>query len=135
MFEELAKQALKAREKAYCPYSGFAVGAAVMTADRQHIYTGCNIENSSFSASCCAERTAVFKAVSQGEHGFAAIAIAGGPAGAEPSDYTPPCGSCRQVLSEFCDPEMPVILVKSSNEMKTYSLGQLLPVTFALKEN
>ena len=95
--EKLYLLAVKAREHSYCPYSGFAVGAALLTADGT-VYTGCNIENAAYGPSVCAERTAFFKAVSEGAAAFSAIAIAGGPKDAEALELCPPCGVCRQVM-------------------------------------
>ncbi len=129
MIDTLAAKALQAREKAYVPYSNFAVGAALLTKDGK-IYLGCNIENASYTPSNCAERTAIFKAVSEGDRQFAAIAICGGPAGKAPEDYCPPCGVCRQVLSEFVEPDFPVMLVKSETEVQTFSFNEVLPFRF-----
>lgn len=127
--KELIKCALKAREKAYAPYSDFLVGAALLT-DHGTVYEGCNIENASYGASNCAERTAVFKAVSEGERNFTAIAIAGGVRGKELT-YAYPCGICRQVLREFCDPEqMWVYVARSETEYKKFHLSELLPESF-----
>lgn len=126
---ELARRALRARKKAYTPYSGFAVGAALLTA-QGNIYEGCNIENASFTPTNCAERTAIFKAVSEGCREFSAIAVAGGLAGKEPEDFCIPCGVCLQVMSEFCSPDFPVCLVKSPAEVRLMRLGELLPVKF-----
>ncbi len=118
-------------KQSYAPYSHFHVGAALLC-DDDAIYTGCNIENASYGATNCAERTAVFKAVSEGYRHFKALAIAGGPEG-EIGDACPPCGICRQVLSEFCDADMPIYLAKSEG-YDEYTLGQLLPLTFDLLE-
>lgn len=127
---ELVREALRARENSYSPYSGFAVGAAVVTKTGQ-IYRGCNIENSAYGPTICAERTAIFKAVSEGIREFEAIAIVGGQAGKEPEEYCAPCGVCRQVMSEFCDTDMPVYLY-NGKEVKAYTLGELLPLAFEL---
>lgn len=124
----LIKSALKARDFAYVPISGFRVGAALLSKTGK-IYTGCNIENASFSPTNCAERTAFFKAVSEGEREFDAIAIAGGYQG-QPEDYCPPCGVCRQVMLEFCAPDFTVILAKSGNDYQTYTLDDLIPHSF-----
>ncbi len=129
MKNELAKIALEMRNMSYVPYSNFAVGAALLTADGK-IYRGCNIENASFSPTICAERTAIFKAVSEGEKDFAAIAIAGGPAGNMPKDYCPPCGVCRQVMAEFCKADFKIYLVKSEDEIREYTLEEILPLRF-----
>lgn len=127
---ELAAAAFAAQKKAYAPYSGFYVGAALMTAEGR-IYQGCNIENASYGASNCAERTAFFKAVSEGERDFTAIAIVGKPKDAERYEYCAPCGICRQVMSEFCDPQtFEILLAKSVEEYQTYRLLDLLPLSF-----
>ena len=132
--EQLVKEALRMREYSYVPYSHFCVGAALLTKDGK-IYTGCNIENASYTPTNCAERTAFFKAVSEGEHEFAAIAIAGGPKGAKKLDYCAPCGVCRQVMMEFCDYEtFQVVLVKSETEYKVYTLKEILPFGFGPKD-
>ena len=125
----LIKKCLEARKSAYVPYSHFAVGAALLCADGK-VYTGCNIENASFSPTVCAERTAFFKAVSEGVRQFAAIAIAGGPDGAEELDFCPPCGICRQVMEEFCGPDFRIILGNTSGELKCLTLAELLPYGF-----
>lgn len=129
----LVKEALKAREAAYTPYSNFAVGAALLTEDGK-IYRGCNIENASYTPTNCAERTAFFKAVSEGERKFKAIAIVGGPAGAMPIDYCYPCGVCRQVMAEFCDDDFKVIIGKNEEEIREHTLGEILPHTFREKD-
>lgn len=127
---ELVRRALKARERAYVPYSKFQVGAALLT-NTGKVYQGCNIECASYSPSNCAERTAFFKAVSEGECGFAAIAVAGGPAGAPVREFCPPCGVCRQVMREFCDPEaFRVILASDAEHWNVYLLKELLPLGF-----
>ena len=126
--EQLATMAKGAMEQAYSPYSGYKVGAALLCKDGS-VYTGCNVENASFSATNCAERTAFFKAVSEGETEFAMLAIAGGKNGKLQGEV-PPCGVCRQVLSEFCDKDFPILLVTDENNFKQYTLGQLLPLTF-----
>lgn len=127
-YEGLVKQALEAREKAYAPYSGFAVGAALLCGDGT-VYEGCNIENAAYPAANCAERTAIFKAVSEGRRGFTAIAVVGGPAGAAPGDFCPPCGVCRQVMREFCGDDFTIVL-SDGREIKTYTLAQMLPCSF-----
>lgn len=125
---ELITKALLARQSAYAPYSDYLVGAAILCEDGS-IYTGCNVENASYGATNCAERTAVFKAVSEGKRRFVAIAIAGGKA--ERADYAFPCGVCRQVLREFADPtQMTVIVCKSVDDYKEMTLEQLLPESF-----
>lgn len=124
---ELLERALEAREKAYAPYSGFSVGAALLTKDGK-VYTGCNIENAAFSPTNCAERTALFKAVSEGEREFTAIAIVGGK-GDTLNEICAPCGVCRQTLMEFCDYTFRVILGTPEN-IRRYTLGELLPFSF-----
>lgn len=132
--EELVKEALRMREYSYVPYSHFRVGAALLTEDGK-IYTGCNIENASYTPTNCAERTAFFKAVSEGERKFKAIAIAGGPEGSKELGYCAPCGVCRQVMMEFCDYEtFQVILVKSETEYKVFTLQEILPFGFGPKD-
>lgn len=127
---ELVKLALKAREMAYTPYSHWTVGAALLTKAGK-VYTGCNIENASYTPTNCAERTAFFKAVSEGERDFKAIAIVGGPQGQAPKGICPPCGVCRQVMMEFCDYEkFEVILGVSENEYETYKLNEVVPMGF-----
>lgn len=131
---ELIKLALGAREKAYSPYSGFRVGAALLCKNGK-VFTGCNIENSGFSATNCAERTAIFKAVSEGETEFEKIAVVGGKAEDEiPSDYCAPCGICRQVMREFCDGGFEIIIAKNETEYKSVTLGELLPMSFDVRE-
>lgn len=133
-FEKLAKEALRMRNFSYVPYSKFCVGAALLT-NEDEIYTGCNIENAAYTPSNCAERTAIFKAVSEGKRDFKAIAIAGGKKGDIKLDYCSPCGVCRQVLMEFCDYDtFDVILVKSETEYKVYKLKELLPLGFGPKD-
>ena len=128
---ELITKARLAAESAYAPYSLFTVGAALLTKDGK-IYSGCNIENASYSPTNCAERTAFFKAVSEGERDFAAIAIVGGK-NRDFNDYCTPCGVCRQVMSEFCDSDFKIILGRNNDEYKTFTLGELLPESFNLR--
>lgn len=120
--QELINAALKAKEMAYVPYSKFRVGAAVLT-DDDKIYTGCNIESASYTPTNCAERTAIFKAVSEGDKNFKAIAITGD------SEYTFPCGVCRQVMREFSK-DLTIYIVKNQNEYKEFTLEELLPYSF-----
>lgn len=127
--EKLIQAALDARAAAYAPYSHYTVGAALLTAEGE-VYTGGNIENASYGASNCAERTVIFKAVSQGRRGFAAIAIAGGMEGEEPAEYAYPCGICRQVMREFAGMGFKVIVAKSPDDYKVYELEELLPHGF-----
>ncbi len=125
--EMLIQRAIEAREFAYCPYSNWAVGAALLTREGK-VYTGCNIENGGFSATNCAERTAFFKAVSEGERNFAAIAIVGGTKGQQLENYCSPCGVCRQVMAEFCDPDQFIVLHgKTPTDYKEFTLRQILP--------
>lgn len=126
----LAKKALEMRKNAYVPYSHYRVGAAILT-ESGKVYTGCNIENASFGATICAERTAAVKAVSEGETRFSAIAIAGGKNG----EFAYPCGICRQFLSEFSDASMPVIVIDEDENTAETTLGALLPEMFKLKNN
>jgi cytidine deaminase len=128
--KNLAEKALEARKFAYAPYSSFFVGAALLASDGK-IFTGCNVENSAFSPGNCAERTAVFKAVSEGYRNFKAIAIAGGK-NETVTEFCPPCGVCRQVLAEFCSGEFKIVLAKSSGEYRIFTLAELLPESFSL---
>ena len=133
-YKELVKAALEAREMAYTPYSQFKVGAALLTKTGK-IYKGCNIENAAYSPGNCAERTAVFKAVSDGEREFAAIAIVGGAADKTELPFCPPCGVCRQVMNEFAvADEFEIILGTDKPEyMKVFKLKELLPLGFGPK--
>ena len=127
--KELIQSAYEAQSRSYSPYSGFATGAA-LEADNGRIFLGCNIENAAYSPTNCAERTAFFKAVSEGVRTFTRIAIVGNYPGRE-GDYCAPCGVCRQVMAEFCDPEtFQVILARSPEEYRVYLLKNLLPVGF-----
>lgn len=130
--EELIQSALDARKIAYAPYSHYLVGAALCTADGK-VYQGGNIENASYGATNCAERTAFFRAVSAGERDFLAIAIAGGMEGEEPRDYAYPCGICRQVMQEFADADFLIIVAKSVQDYKIYRLEEILPFGFGGK--
>ena len=125
---ELVSLALSARENSYSPYSGFKVGAALLTKNGK-VYKGCNIENGAFSPTNCAERTAVFTAVADGEKEFEAIAVVGGAD--EIKNFCSPCGVCRQVLSEFCKEDFEIHLF-NGEEIKTFTLGKLLPESFNL---
>lgn len=124
---ELLELAVEARKKSYSPYSGFRVGAALLGKSGK-IYTGCNVENAAYTPTNCAERTAVFKAVSEGEREFSAIAIVGGK-GEEPADFCAPCGVCRQVLAEFCNEDFRVVLGTPDN-IRVYSFAEILPLSF-----
>ena len=127
--EKLLELALDARKNAYVPYSGYAVGAALLTKSGK-VYLGCNIENAAYGPSNCAERTAFFKAVSEGEREFSAIAVVGGKDG-DAADIFPPCGVCRQVMMEFCDPEtFKIILALDPEHYDVYTLKELLPLGF-----
>lgn len=129
--QELISRALEARKIAYAPYSDFRVGAALLS-DSGEIYTGCNIENSAYTPTNCAERTAFFKAVSEGVRSFRAICIAGGPGEREPEEPCPPCGVCRQVMLEFCGPEFEVILAVNGQQYEVYTLDRLAPMGFRM---
>ena len=132
--EKLIDEAFLARENAYTPYSNFKVGASVLTANKK-IYRGCNIENSSFSPTICAERTAIFTAVSQGIKDFLAICVVGGKQDCINLDFSPPCGVCRQVMVEFCDKDnFLIILAKNKKDYKIYTLSEMLPHSFSKKE-
>lgn len=129
-YQLLLDAAVEASSHAYTPYSHFKVGAALLTTDGK-IYTGCNIENASYSATNCAERTAIFKAVSEGCTDFKAIAIIGHKEN-EPLQFCPPCGICRQVLSEFCEADFEIVLMNDAREIKVFTLAELLPEHFSL---
>lgn len=130
--KDLIIEAMKAREFAYVPYSGFKVGAALL-AKNGTVYSGCNIENAAYTPSNCAERTAFFKAVSQGVTEFEKIAIIAGKDKIE--EYTSPCGVCRQVMMEFCSPqEFKIIMAKSPEDYLEMSLKELLPLGFGPKD-
>ncbi len=126
---ELIKKAKKAAENSYSPYSGYTVGAALLTKDGR-VFTGCNIENAAYSPTNCAERTAVFKAVSEGVREFEKIAVVGGYR-LDFKDYFAPCGVCRQVLREFCDEDFVILLGKNADEYKRLTLKELLPCSFS----
>ncbi len=127
-YKELMSKAAKARESAYAPYSHFRVGAALV-AKNGNVYLGCNIENSAYSPSVCAERVAFFKAVSEGIKEFDAIAIVGGKEG-ETSTLCAPCGVCRQVMTEFCDKDFKIVL-GTSEKFEIHTLEELLPLAFS----
>ena len=127
--EELLSLAARARESAYTPYSGFAVGAALLASDGT-VYTGCNIENAAFTPTVCAERVAIFRAVADGKRDFSAIAVVGGKAGERAGRCTP-CGVCRQVLAEFCEPErFTVYLLGNDGLPEVHVFSELLPFGF-----
>ena len=127
--KELIQTALDARKNAYAPYSHYQVGAALLSSDGT-IYSGCNIENASYGATNCAERTAFFSAVSEGKRDFLAIAITGGREGEEISDYAVPCGICRQIMQEFCGDDFQVIVAKSTEDFRQYPFSEILPFGF-----
>lgn len=135
-YDKLVQKAIEMTKMSYVPYSHFHVGAALLDKNGK-IWTGCNIENATYGATNCAERTAIFKAVSEGVRDFEAIAIVGGPEGADGSpvleEFCPPCGICRQVLSEFCSKDFKIILANKKGEQKLFTLAELLPESFSLK--
>ena len=128
-YKQLVKAAYEAQKMAYAPYSHWVVGAALLTAEGK-IYKGCNIESATFSPTVCAERTAFFKAVSEGERHFAAIAIVGNAEGTAlgKADVCPPCGVCRQVMTEFCGGDFEIVLAKSYDDYAVYTLAELMPL-------
>ncbi len=127
---KLVQKALEARKFSYAPYSGFYVGAALLAEDGT-IYTGCNIENAAYTPTNCAERTALFKAVSEGSRAFVAIAVCGGAGQEEPAEFCTPCGVCRQALREFADSgTFLVILCRGDGSRKEMTLEELLPMSF-----
>lgn len=129
-YEELIEMAMDARRLAYAPYSRFKVGAALLGSNGI-IYMGCNVENASYSATNCAERTAIFSAVAEGQKEFEAIAIVGGKESTSELEFCAPCGVCRQALREFCNPkEFEVILARNTNDYKVFTLEELLPMSF-----
>ena len=126
---ELIRLAKDAMQHAYAPYSGFKVGAALLTADGK-VYPGCNIENAAYTPSNCAERTAIFKAVSEGEREFSAIAVVGGKDGVI-EDVFPPCGVCRQVMQEFCGPDFMIYMGRADDSFVAVRLEDFLPYGFS----
>ena len=122
-YDALVAAARQARENAHAPFSGFRVGAA-LCAQSGRVFTGCNVENATLGLTCCAERVAIFKAVSEGERGFEAIAVV-----ADTDTLTPPCGACRQIIWEFCG-DVPVILANLKNQTEIVHSGELLPKPF-----
>lgn len=131
--KSLVKKAFAAMENSYAPYSNFKVGAALL-AKSKNVYTGCNVENAAFGPTNCAERTAFFKAISEGEREFEKIAIVGGLKGSV-KDYCMPCGVCRQVMAEFCGADFSIIVAKDTDDYSVFTLGELLPGSFSLKNN
>ena len=130
-YRTLMEEAHSAREKSYSPYSHFKVGAALLTGSGK-VYKGCNIENAGYSATNCAERTAIFKAVSEGEREFEAMAIVGGKEG-EIAPFCAPCGVCRQVIAEFCPKDFKIVL-GNKDKFEVYTLETLLPFAFTDKD-
>lgn len=128
--EELMNLAKEARKRAYSPYSRFSVGAALLT-ESGKVYLGCNVENAAFSPTNCAERTAFFSAIADGEKSFSAIAVCGGKAEEETSACMP-CGVCRQVMSEFCSGDFKILVEDENKKIKEMTLGELLPHSFDL---
>ncbi len=126
--KELVKAAMEAKEHAYVPYSHFRVGAALLTKEGK-VYQGCNIENAGYTPTNCAERTAFFKAVYEGERNFEAIAVNG-----DAEDYLYPCGVCRQVMAEFCTPDFKIIVSNKNGEYEEFTLATLLPGAFTPEE-
>lgn len=126
--EQLLEQAIAARGNAYVPYSNFPVGAALLTADGK-VYLGCNIENAGYSMANCAERTAMFKAVSEGDRKFVALAVS-----ADTEGPVSPCGACRQVLAEFCAPDMPIYLTNLKGNVQETTISELLPGAFSTED-
>ena len=127
--ENLIKLAQDVRKKSYSPYSKFSVGAAILC-DDDSVFLGCNIENSSYSATMCAERVAIFKAISEGKKSFKAIAVVGGKSDNDSIDLCVPCGVCLQVMAEFCDKESFKIYLENKGEIVEYLLKDLLPLAF-----
>ena len=126
-YSKLMAMAKEAKMRSYSPYSSFSVGAALLC-DSGKIYCGCNVENASYTPTCCAERVAIFSAIVEGERNFSAIAIA--------ADSAPcmPCGVCRQVMSEFCDPDFEIVFEEKTGEIKFLTFKELLPYGFELKK-
>ena len=132
--QELIREAIAARKRSYSPYSHFQVGAALLGRSGK-VYTGCNIENAAYTPTNCAERTAFFKAISEGEKEFEMIAIVGGPAKSARTDYCPPCGVCRQVMAELCDPKaFRVLMARTETDYRECSLEEVLPFGFTKEE-
>ena len=131
--EKLCELAIQAMHHAYAPYSGFKVGAALLCKDGT-VYQGCNIENAAYGPTNCAERTAIFKAVYDGQREFAAIAVCGGKDGVITGSF-PPCGVCRQVMREFCEDDFVIYMVGAGGSYEKVTLSQLLPFSFSAKEH
>ena len=132
----LVAAAFAARERAYVPYSHYAVGSALLD-NKGNIHTGCNIENAAFTPTVCAERTAFFSALKENIREFTAIAVVGGPAGSDPEGFAPPCGVCRQVMAEFCRADFEILLASDKDnpvDYQVYTLAELLPLSFTSKD-
>ena len=129
--KELCREAIDAMKNAYAPYSGYKVGAALLT-EKGKLFAGCNIENAAYTPAVCAERVALFNAISSGERNFTAIAVAGGKDGVISGAF-PPCGVCRQVMAEFCAPDFTVLVVTGEDSYKKYTLNELFPQAFTPK--
>lgn len=129
MYEDIVSESLKARRNSYCPYSHFAVGAALLCGSGK-VYTGCNIESAAFTPTCCAERLAFYKAVEAGEREFTAIAVCGAPEGTVPDVFCMPCGVCREVMREFCGSGFTVISVIDEKTYKAFAFDDILPNSF-----
>lgn len=129
--KELCREAIDAMKNAYAPYSGYKVGAALLT-EKGKLFAGCNIENAAYTPTVCAERVALFNAISSGERNFTAIAVAGGKDGVISGAF-PPCGVCRQVMAEFCAPDFTVLVVTGEDSYKKYTLNELFPQAFTPK--
>ncbi len=129
--EKLIDLAFAAMDKAYAPYSGYKVGAALLSKSGR-VFSGCNVENAAYGPTNCAERTAFFKAVSEGEREFSAIAVVGGKDG-NVKDLFVPCGVCRQVMAEFCNSDFEIIVAKSPEEYSVFTLSEMLPMGFSPK--
>lgn len=129
--KELCREAVDAMKNAYAPYSGYKVGAALLT-EKGKLFAGCNIENAAYTPTVCAERVALFNAISSGERIFTAIAVAGGKDGVISGAF-PPCGVCRQVMAEFCAPDFTVLVVTGEDSYKKYTLNELFPQAFTPK--
>lgn len=127
--KELCSLAISAMDRAYVPYSGYTVGAALLSTSGK-VFIGCNIENAAYSPTVCAERTAIFKAVSEGEKEFVKIAVAGGKGGKIEGAF-PPCGVCRQVMAEFCQKDFKILVVTGTDSYDEYTLNDLLPHSFS----
>lgn len=129
--KELCREAIDAMKNAYAPYSGYKVGAALLT-EKGKLFAGCNIENAAYTPTVCAERVALFNAISSGERNFTAIAVAGRKDGVISGAF-PPCGVCRQVMAEFCAPDFTVLVVTGEDSYKKYTLNELFPQAFTPK--